>query len=86
MTRHQVTQRVAASAHWHRLRRGVFCLTEHMDGAGTPERARVLLARGTSLSAAERSGAPYALSHVSAAAVHGLPVPRAPRRHRLASP
>src|SRR5947199_169524 len=42
------------------------------DGA-SPERRAALLARG--VASCRRGSGPYALSHVSAAAVHGLPVP-----------
>ena len=71
MTRHQTTQRVAAGA-WRRLRRGVYCLTSTWTGAG-PEERGVLLAAAALLTHTSR--APFAVSHASAAAVHGLPVP-----------
>ncbi len=71
MTRHQVTHRVSVGG-WHRLRHGAFCLTETWQRA-SPERRAELLARAVAL--CRRGSGPYALSHVSAAAMHGLPVP-----------
>ena len=72
MTRHQVTLRVSSGA-WHRLRRGVFCRAARWAEA-TPEQRAVLVARAVVL--ARRGRAPCAVSHASAAALYGLPVPR----------
>jgi very-short-patch-repair endonuclease len=71
LTRHQITQR-AAAGRWRRLRRGVFCENATWQ-ASSPEARAVLLAHAVVL--AHRSDAPFAVSHASAAAVHGLPVP-----------
>jgi hypothetical protein len=71
MTRHQITHRVR-SGRWHRLRRGVFCTVGTWKEA-TPERRAALL--GMAVVLLHTGDAPFALSHASAAAMHGLPVP-----------
>jgi hypothetical protein len=73
MTRHQVTHRARAGA-WHRLRQGAFCLEQTWHLA-SPERRAALLA--CAVITCRRGTAACALSHVSAAALHGLPVPLA---------
>ncbi len=73
MSRHQITHRVRTGV-WYRLRRGVFCSTATWEAA-TPERRAALLGMATVL--LHTSAAPYALSHATAAALHGLPVPPA---------
>ncbi len=70
--RNQVTRRVG-SGRWHALVRGAFCLADDWERA-CPEERHLLLARAVLLT--RREPEPQALSHVTAAAVFGLPVPR----------
>jgi hypothetical protein len=71
MTRHQITQRVRSGS-WRRLRRGVFCTAATWKDA-SPERRAALI--GMAVVLLHTGDAPFALSHASAAALHGLPVP-----------
>ena len=71
LTRHQIERRVTSGI-WRRLRRGAYCLTDAWDAA-TPEERGVLVAAAAQLT--HTSPTAFAVSHASAAAVHGLPVP-----------
>jgi hypothetical protein len=71
LTAKQVERRVATQR-WHRLRRGCFCRQDVWDGA-TPERRHVLLATAVYLCS---SPPQPTFSHVTAASLWGLPVPR----------
>jgi hypothetical protein len=71
MTRHQITHRVR-SGRWHRLRRGVFCTASTWRDASSERRAALV---GMAVVLLHAGDAPFALSHASAAALHGLPVP-----------
>ncbi len=74
--RHGLTQRqlewATRTGRLHRLQPGVFCATATWATAGPSTRAVLL---GRAVTRARRSGGPYALSHVTAAALHGWPVP-----------
>ena len=71
-TQEQIEGAVARDR-WRRLRRGAFCVTDAWTAA-SPERRHVLLAEA--VMRVRRQGGAYAFSHVTAAAVHGLPVAR----------
>jgi hypothetical protein len=73
MTRHQITHRVSSGS-WRRLRRGVFCTASTWNEA-SPERRAAL--EGMAVVLLHAGDVPFALSHASAAALHGLPVPAA---------
>lgn len=70
LTRNQVEQRLH-NGRWKRLVRGAFCEAERW-GVADPTQRHLLLARGVLLTRAEPG--PHVLSHLTAAAVHGLPV------------
>ena len=76
MSRGQIAGRVS-SGRWHRLRRGVFCLSE-VWATSTAEQQHVLLARA--VLAARNDVGPVALSHTTAAVLLDLPSPRAALR------
>jgi putative AbiEi antitoxin of type IV toxin-antitoxin system len=67
-------ERRVAAGRWRRLRRGAYCLEDRWQ-RGTPEQQHVLLAFAVHLENAA-SPTPYAFSHVTAAALWGLPVTR----------
>jgi len=70
LSRHQVTQRLV-NGRWRQLQRGAFCLAHAWEQA-SPEQRHALLAGGVLLT--RRDPGPQALSHVTAAVMHGLPV------------
>jgi predicted transcriptional regulator of viral defense system len=71
LSRHQIAQRVTSGL-WRRLHRGAYCLASTWDAA-SPEGRGVLVAGAAQLT--HTSSVPSAVSHASAAAIHGLPVP-----------
>ena len=70
LTPDQVTHRLRTDS-WHRLRRGVYCRADTWRTA-SPERRAVLLGMASVL--LRTGNAPFALSHATAAAMHGLPI------------
>lgn len=70
-TESQIAYRVKAGR-WHRLRRGVYCTAATWQ-AGSPERRTAF--RGMAAALLRLHGRPFALSHTTAAAMYGLPVP-----------
>lgn len=75
LTRNQIEQRLANGS-WRRLAHGAFCLRQTWEDA-SPEGRHVLLAQAVLLTR-EEPGL-QACSHVTGAALHGMPVPA----HRL---
>jgi hypothetical protein len=73
LTPDQVTHRLRTDG-WHRLRRGVYCRADTWRAA-SPEWRAVLLGMASVL--LRTGNAPFALSHATAAAMHGLPIPDA---------
>lgn len=83
ITKEQAEYRVLRGV-WHRLRRGVYCSAEMWRRADAEQRH---ILAGTAMVLAAEGQASLALSHTSAAVVHGLPVPvRALRVVTLTSP
>ncbi|HVN12999.1 MAG TPA: hypothetical protein VMT69_12970 [Kineosporiaceae bacterium] len=71
MTAHQITHRIGTGV-WHVLRRGVYCRASTWQTASAERRAALL---GVAAALLRTGDAPFALSHATAAAAHGLPVP-----------
>jgi hypothetical protein len=71
VTKDQADYRVTRGV-WHRLRQGVYCST-HLWRRADAEQRHVLT--GTAMVLAAEGHGPLALSHTTAAVVHGLPVP-----------
>jgi hypothetical protein len=76
--RHGLTQRqlewAVSRGRLHRLQPGMFCATTAWATADPSSRA---VLAGRAVAHARTSSAPYAFSHVTAAALHGWPVPEA---------
>jgi len=70
LTRNQVEQRLHTGK-WRRLTHGAFCASSRWEAA-SPQERHVLLARAALLTREETG--PQAMSHVTAALLHGLPV------------
>lgn len=73
LSRNQVTQRLA-NGRWRRIVHGAFCLTSQWETADEAER-HLLLARAVLLTRSETTS--VAVSHATAAVLHGLAVPAA---------